>query len=191
MAVRRAEDREALAILKADVLHWGFPECVYRRHPRTGHFLYPSEASLWGPVHSSEQDLVAQLARRLADLPLAPRGRIYVPLTVGGHIDHRLVRQAAEIQRRSLGRIVYYEDYPYAERPDALADVQRDESRWRAEIVSLDDKALDAKAAAIARYQSQVSTFYTDNNEIATRLRAYAAIVSKGQGWAERYWHRG
>jgi LmbE family N-acetylglucosaminyl deacetylase len=191
VAARRAEDHAALAVLKADVLHWDFPECVYRRHPKAGRFLYPSEASLWGPIHSSEQDLVAQLTRRLTELPLASTGRIYVPLTVGGHVDHRLVRQAAEAQRRGLEKIAYYEEYPYAEHPSALTEVLSEESGWRAEIVSLDDKALDAKAAAIARYHSQISTFYSDAGEIVTRLRAYASVVSQGQGWAERYWRRG
>lgn len=189
VAARRAEDREAMAVLNADVLHWEWPECVYRRHPTTGEFLYPSEESLWGQVHPSEGDFPARLARRVADLPLAPGGCVYVPLTVGDHVDHHIVRQAAEMWGAPGGEMVYYEEYPYAEHPEALAVVLGDGKEWLVETVPLDEKALDAKAAAVVCYRSQVSTFFTGEEEIALRLRAYATVAGEGQGWAERYWH--
>lgn len=189
-AARRAEDREALSILRADARHCEWPECVYRRHPETGAFLYPSEESLWGPPHPAEQDLAAQLAQSLADLPLAAGGRVYVPLTVGGHVDHHLVRQAAEIWGLPGGELVYYEEYPYAEHPEALAVVLEDGSGWQRDIVPLGKEALAAKTAAVTCYHSQISTFFTGKANIAARLRAYAALAAEGQGWAERYWHR-
>jgi LmbE family N-acetylglucosaminyl deacetylase len=190
VAARKAEDREALSVLQADVLHWEWPECVYRRHPTSGDFLYPTEESLWGTVHSAEKYLVTEIAQNLADLPLAPAGRIYVPLTVGNHVDHHLVRQAAETWGAPQGQMVYFEEYPYAERPEALATVLKDRKSWQAEIVPLDAAALDAKAAAVACYRSQISTFFAGEEEIAPRLRAYATAAGAGQQWAERYWHR-
>lgn len=190
VAARRAEDQEALSILKADALHWEVPECVYRRNPQDGRFLYPTEASLWDLVHPSEQSLVARLAQRLAELPLAPEGQVYVPLTVGGHVDHHLVRQAAERWGAPEGELVYYEEYPYTENQTALKAALQDSDGWQAESVPLDTAALDAKAAAVACYHSQISTFFANTKEIATRLRTYAAVVGGGQGWAERYWRR-
>ncbi len=188
-AARRAEDREAMSILDADFLHWEWPECVYRRHPRTNAFLYPSEESLWHLVHPAERNLSTRLARDLADLPLAPGGRVYAPLTVGGHVDHLLVRQAVEIWGASGAELAYYEEYPYAEQPETLAAVLGDGTGWRAEITVLDEAALVAKAAAVACYRSQISTFFSGTDEIAIRLRAYATVASQGQGWVERYWH--
>ena len=190
VAARRGEDQEAMSVLNADALHWEWPECVYRRSPRTGEFLYPAEESLWGSPHSAEHDLPAQLARRLQGLPLAPGGRVYVPLTVGDHVDHHIVRKAAEIWGAPEGEIVYYEEYPYAEHPEALSAVLGDGKGWRAETVWLDEEALNTKARAVACYQSQISTFYSGIDEIALRLRAYATVAGEGQGWAERYWHR-
>jgi LmbE family N-acetylglucosaminyl deacetylase len=190
MAARRAEDREALSILNADGLHWEWPDCIYRRHTRTGDFLYHSEEALVGPVHPSEKTLTEELARRLTDLPLATGGRVYVPLVIGGHVDHCLVRQGAEIWAPPQGDLVYYEDYPYAEQPEALKAVLGDGSGWWAEIVPLDERAIVAKSAAVACYRSQLSTFFASREEMALRLRAYATVASGGKGWAERYWHR-
>jgi hypothetical protein len=130
------------------------------------------------------------LAERLADLPFAPGGRAYVPLTVGGHVDHSLVRQAAEMWGALGGEMVYYEDYPYAEHPAALRDVLGSGFGWKANLVPLNTEALDVKAAAITHYRSQISTFFKDTDEIATRVRAYATVVGDGKGWAERFWQR-
>jgi LmbE family N-acetylglucosaminyl deacetylase len=190
VAARRAEDRDALTILNADLLHWEWPECVYRRHPRTGEFLYPSEESLWHRVHPIEKSLPVQLAQQLADLPLAQEGRVYVPLTVGGHVDHHLVARAAQLWGAPHGEMVYYEEYPYAEHPEALRTVLGNGDGWRAELIFLDDEALAAKTVAVACYHSQISTFFTGTDELAKRLRDYAAIAGGGQKWAERYWHR-
>jgi LmbE family N-acetylglucosaminyl deacetylase len=190
VAARRDEDQDAMAVLNVDALHWEWPECVYRRSPYTGEFLYPSEESLWGAPHSAERDLPARLARRLEDLPLAPGGRVYVPLTVGDHVDHHVVRQAAELWGAPEGEIIYYEEYPYAENPEALSVVLEEGQGWQDETVWLDGEALEAKARAVACYQSQISTFYTGVDEIAQRLRDYARIAGEGHGWAERYWLR-
>jgi LmbE family N-acetylglucosaminyl deacetylase len=188
-AARRAEDRQALSILKADLRHWEWPECVYRRYTDSGDFLYPSEASLWGAVHPTEKGFSARIARHLADLPLVSGGRVYAPLTVGGHVDHHLVRQAAELWGAPGGEMIYFEEYPYAEHPEALAAVLKDGDRWRAELIPLDEDALEAKTTAVACYDSQISTFFTDRDEIGARLRAYATLAGGGE-WAERYWHR-
>jgi LmbE family N-acetylglucosaminyl deacetylase len=190
VAVRRAEDEEALSVLGAHSVHWGWPDCIYRRHPTTKEFLYHSEAHLFGPVQLIERGLIVNIARRLAALPLAPGGRVYTPMTVGGHVDHRLVRQATEAWRVPEGELVYYEDYPYVERPEALAAILENGSVWRDEIVPLSEAATAAKIAAVACYRSQISTFFANTDEMAQRLRAYAASASGGAGRAERYWYR-
>lgn len=191
VAIRRVEDKEALSALGAHGLHWEWPDCIYRRHPKTGQFLYDSEMRLFDPVHAAEKGLIEEVARRLAGLPLALGGRVYAPLTVGGHVDHRLVRQAAEAWGVPEGELVYYEDYPYAERPGALETVIGDGDGWRVEIVPMTEQSLAAKIAAVACYHSQISTFFTGTDEMAARLRAFAAIAGGGRGVAERYWLMG
>lgn len=219
--VRRAEDKAALSVLGVEGLYWDWPDCIYRRHPETGRFLYTSETDLFGPVHPAETGLRESISRRLAMLPLARGGQVYAPLGAGGHIDHRLVRQAAEdwwasqpdsggilsghsaenipeagAQSASKGfssqlkSLIYYEDYPYTEQAECLVAVLGDGHWWRAERTPLDEPSMAAKIAAVARYRSQISTFFQDLDEMAERLRAYARRAGSGAESAERYWHK-
>ncbi len=179
---RQAEDLEALARLGAEAIHWPYLDCIYRRTP-DGDFPYASEDALWGETHPSDAGLIEELARRLSGLPLPADGPRYVPLAVGGHVDHRILRRAAEACRPPL---TYYEDFPYARDPRAL-HAALPQGRWRAELVPLSRQALEAKAAAIACYRSQVSTFWEDPNEVDATVRAFARRTG-GVEPAERYW---
>lgn len=196
---RRAEDAAALSVLGVEGLYWEWPDCIYRRHPETERFLYTSETDLFGPVHRAEAGLRESITRRLATLPLAPDGQVYVPMAAGGHVDHRLVRQAAENWWRSLSPhsqngLIYYEDYPYTEQAEHLVAVLGDGHWWRAETILLDERSMGAKITAVARYRSQISTFFDSTEEMAQRLRAYARRAARGAGpgeaSAERYWHK-
>lgn len=181
---RQEEDRAALALLGATVVHWPYTDCIYRRTP-TGCFLYATEESLWGTVHPAEESLIAELANRIAALPLGQDGALYVPLGVGHHVDHQIVRCAAQSSGRDL---IYYEDYPYASDPQAV-QAALGEEHWQADLVRLSTEALKAKIAAIACYRSQLSTFWAGEAEMAQSIQAFAEQVGGGTP-AERYWRR-
>jgi len=187
MAGRRAEDRRALALLGATVLHLPFADGVYRTGP-DGTPLYPSRNAIFGLPHPTESEasgLLDQLIHALATLLTSPQSRIYVPLGVGGHVDHRLTRLAAERWHPARADFSYYEEYPYAEAP---AEVQAalNNGPWQAQLVPLTEADLAAKVAAIACYASQIGTFFASRAEMAQRVRAYAAHLTGGQGYAER-----
>jgi LmbE family N-acetylglucosaminyl deacetylase len=179
---RQREDQRALSILGAEPLHWPYADCIYRRAPG-GDFPYAGEEALWGAIHPSETTLVPELAEQLRALSLRMGGTLYAPLAVGGHVDHRIVRQAAERAERPL---TCYEDFPYAEAPGAV-DAALTGGEWRAELVTLSQEALEAKIAAIARYRSQISTFWGSETAMAAALRASAERTGNGRP-AERYW---
>ncbi len=170
---RREEDLAALAVLGAKAIHWPYADCIYRQAP-DGRFFYGDEASLGGDIDLAEDDLIAELATQLTALPLKQGGTIYTPLGVGCHVDHQIVRRAAECSGRTL---TYYEDFPYAQDPEAVRGTLA-MGDWRAELVTLSEQALEAKIAAIACYHSQISTFWSDTAEMAAGVRAFA----------ERYW---
>lgn len=181
---RQEEDRAALALLGAEAVHWPYTDCIYRRTP-DGRFPYASEESLWGAVYPAEESLVAELARRIAALPLERGGALYTPLGVGHHVDHQIVRHAACDSGRAP---IYYEDYPYARDPQAV-QVALGEEQWQSELVPLSTEALEAKIAAIACYRSQLSTFWADAAEMAASIQAFAEHTGNGRP-AERYWKR-
>jgi len=205
VARRRDEDLTALAYLGAEVAHWPYPDCIYRRGPY-GRFLYVGEEALWGEVHPADGKLIEGLTSRLAALPVKQGGEAYAPLGVGHHVDHQILRRAADALRRiRVGQaLTYYEDFPYAEDPQA---VQAALAGTKAEIglVMLSEEALAAKIAAIMCYRSQISTFWAGADHVAARVRAFARRTGDGEAaiadvdrasgrscvrasGAERYW---
>ena len=200
VAQRRAEDRAALAVLGAEWLHLSFLDCIYRCGP-DDRALYPGPVDMFGPPNPDDDGTLAALAEALADLP--PAGRVYLPLGVGGHVDHLATRRAAE---RVFAAPLYYEEYPYTARPGALAAAfdrpQRSSETsevWAAATVWLSAAALAAKTAAVAAYASQLSSFFTGPDDLAAKLaddgrRALADALADGEtppDWAvggERLW---
>ncbi len=181
-AARREEDRAALALLGAVAVHWDFRDCIYRRAP-DGRALYADWGGLWGPRAEEDGEMLAELTRRIVELPSS--ATLCVPLGAGRHVDHRLVREAAEQTGRPL---VYYEDYPYAGEAGEVEEALG-EGDWKPGVVALDEAALEAKIAAALCYRSQITSFWADEADLAAHFRAYAEGVGGGSP-AERYWRR-
>ena len=222
-AARRAEDVEACKALGAEAIHLGFPDCVYRLGQMGGP-LYPTREAIFGEAAPVEMPLVEEIVRALNRVTAEAWGAaagegagnrrtgVYLPLTAGHHVDHQIVRAAAEQWAASQSsrrlRIAYYEDYPYAESPEEVRSAleghpalwyqagraKGNESSTAAakvgytvNVVELGEEAMKAKVKAIACYRSQLSTFFANEAEMEARVRAYAVAVGGGQP-AERVW---
>jgi LmbE family N-acetylglucosaminyl deacetylase len=188
VARRQDEDLAALTLLGAEAVHWPYTDCIYRQAP-DDHFPYASEEALWAEIHPSEKSgLVVELADRLRALPFRQDGgdaqapTVYAPLGVGHHVDHQIVRRAAEA---SGHRLTYYEEYPYAQDPHEVR-VALEGRHWQARQVLLSAEALRAKIAAVACYRSQLSTFWANLGEMDAAIRAFAERSGDGEP-AERY----
>jgi LmbE family N-acetylglucosaminyl deacetylase len=163
---RRSEDRVACGRLDASVLHLDIPDAIYRLDP-TGGALYPTEEALTSPVSPSEADLIQRVAERLQ--AACPPGRLYSPLAIGGHVDHRLTRAAAE----RLGRpLWYYRDFPYASRAASYPDdLPRPPAREA--FLQLSAEEIQTWAAAVSEYRSQLSTFWPDEYSLYQEIRTF------------------
>jgi LmbE family N-acetylglucosaminyl deacetylase len=119
-AERREEDAEAVAACGAIALHAGLPDALFRRRrgvpalvPELAH-VYPTwtyhlsrgVVSPADPAVATVDRLLAQLLAEPSDLPTV----LLAPMGIGGHVDHVLVRDAAQ---RSGARVVSYADVPY------------------------------------------------------------------------------
>jgi LmbE family N-acetylglucosaminyl deacetylase len=199
VAQRRAEDALAARILGADVLHWPYFDCIYRRNPSSAAPLYGSVEAIFGAVDPAETQLIAELAGALETLPAG--GRVIAPLAVGNHVDHQITRAAAE---QAFGReLWYFEDYPYTAIPGALEaalpEVERAE--WVEETILLGEAAVEAKIAAIMAFRSQLSSFFASPDDLARQVRAEGLRVlgsireraDSGMPYpgAERLWRQG
>ena len=155
---RRDEDRGACGLLGVDWAHFPIPECLYRPARAPGTWRYACRADIFGSLHPEDEGLVAEIASLLAGLP--PAARIGVPLGVGGHVDHQLVRRAAE--RAGIAGAFYYAEQPYSARDPAPLAARRARPDWREERVRLADEELTAKLAAARAYASQVAKLYPE-----------------------------
>lgn len=185
---RRAEDMAALKAISASirVTHLPFPDCVYRLG-KMGWPLYFTRDSIFGAVAEVEAPLVEEIFQTLKRMRASvPRdASVYLPLTAGHHVDHQIVRAAGE-RWAGQRQVIYYEEFPYAEKPEQVTRAL-DGDPLQAHRIELDEGALISKVTAIACYRSQISTFFKDEAEMAARVRAYAQVVGDGPP-AERLW---
>lgn len=193
MALRRAEDRAALALLGAETLHLDYLDAVYRADS-DGQWMYIDLETLLGGVHPADPlagDGIEALATRFAGLiPLEGQQVVYAPLGVGNHVDHQIVHTLAHRLAERGYRVALYEDYPYAERSDAVESilVAAGDAQWRADAIPLGVVNLTAKVRALAYYRTQLGVLFGGAEAMPGRVWAFAASRSPGRGLAERIW---
>jgi LmbE family N-acetylglucosaminyl deacetylase len=183
-ALRRQEDLASCAQLSATCRHLPVPDCIYRQagldywrktkpverktNSAQTSFLYPNRDTIFAALHPQENDLVDRLARALSDM-LPPESELLCPLTLGGHVDHRLTRAAAE----SLGReLWYYADYPYVmEHGEQIAALEA--GGWLMQRFPISQTAVETWFQAVAAHKSQISTFWPDLSAMQAAIQAY------------------
>ena len=170
-ALRRSEDRAACGILGAGWRHSPLPDCIYRRLPETGEPVIGERDDLFRSYSPGEGYLVAQIAAWIrASLP--EKARLVSPMTLGGHIDHLLVRAAAEALESP---VLFYADYPYAVDDPLLHTNLRAKSAENHPALkqSLSFQAVSAWQEAVAAYASQISSFWGSLEEMRAKIGAY------------------
>lgn len=193
MALRRAEDRAAVTSLGAEARHLDYLDAVYRAGP-DGEWLYDHEEALWQEVHPADpidQKGIEALADQLAGQLLPKDGAtVYAPLGVAQHVDHQLVHAAARLLLEMGYQVAFYEDYPYAEKAEALASAVEavGAKQWRIEEISLRAKDLVAKTCAVSYYRSQMSILFGGAEAMPNRVWAFAASRAPRVCLAERIW---
>jgi len=131
-------------------------------------FLYPDREAIFGILHPLEDSLVRQLAHRLSE-SLPEFSDLVCPIGLGGHVDHRLTRQAAEILDR---RLWYYADYPYV--TQAGTEIAALEANgWQKQRFPISSAAIEAWIQAVRAHESQISTFWPDLPALRAAIQAY------------------
>lgn len=162
--IRRIEDTVACGQLGAAYVHFDTPDCIYRMDKDQADYYYQTDEAIFGEVDPGEADLVNQVAQLIKE-NLPEDAAVICPLTLGGHVDHRLTRKAAE----QLGiPLLYYADYPYV-----LYDTPESRKLDDFNVYTVSPKGLEAWQDAVSEYQSQISTFWYDEASMRTSIRAY------------------
>lgn len=184
---RQIEDENASNILGVDFMHLPLPDCVYRLAGELA--LYPSEESLFGDVHPA--DYAPRLLKGIQIPELETAAKVYLPLGVGHHVDHQIVRDWGMTQMRDApdkSVLRFYVEFPYSkvDRSTELALSAIDLPLEPADVI-LSDKDMAAKLKAIACYDSQISTFWQDLVTMETDVRR-AFTDSHSGDFVERFW---
>jgi LmbE family N-acetylglucosaminyl deacetylase len=160
MALRRAEDAAAMAVLGAEPRWLDFPEAPHRG--------YGDARALFGEVRADDT-VDAPLAVRFAALLTELRPTLLLaPQGVGGHVDHLLLIRA--LDRVAGGAsILWWRDFPYAARtnaPQPLGARFQALPEWTLDVAALTERRLHGCAA----YASQLGFQFGGRARLEERL---------------------
>jgi LmbE family N-acetylglucosaminyl deacetylase len=199
MARRRLEDERFAYFAEASIVFLDLPDAVFRG--------YEGDDELLGMPRADDDAPFEILRREIARLE--PQ-KVYLPLGVGGHVDHQLCREVGirllQEGRRWVmpgpdyaGIVTFYEDFPYAWwnefrrledlGADPLASLPSDVS-VTPEFADITDQ-IERKITGISLYESQLERLFDGTLEMANAVRAYGralALLGDVDGSAERYW---
>jgi LmbE family N-acetylglucosaminyl deacetylase len=167
MGLRRAEDLVACGRLGASVVHLGLADAVYRRGAG-GEALHPTVESLFG-LPSPEDEEQINLITDTLERAVAREAEVYLPLGIGSHVDHLLVRRAGERAGRAHW---YYREIPYVLREAPLV-VEPPPAGVSEARVTLAEAEIEMWAIGAGEYHSQISSFWSDVESLDSDLRAY------------------
>jgi LmbE family N-acetylglucosaminyl deacetylase len=109
LTVRRDEDAAAAAILGCRTRWLGYFDAIYRGE------RYAADGELFGDLKEVEAGLVPLIADEILSLPEWETGTtVYVPLAIGGHVDHQITFAAGQLLAARGISVFAYEDCPYA-----------------------------------------------------------------------------
>jgi LmbE family N-acetylglucosaminyl deacetylase len=199
MARRRLEDERFTYFSEASVVFLDLPDAVFRGYEGDAQLLGPPRADDTAPFELLRQEIVR----------LEPQ-KVYLPLGVGGHVDHQLCREVGvallhEARRWVMpgpdyaGKVVFYEDFPYSWWDDfnRLEDLGADVVESLPSEVSISPTYADIgdqierKITGISLYESQIDRLFDGTREMGDAVRAYGeamGVMGGIDGPAERYW---
>jgi LmbE family N-acetylglucosaminyl deacetylase len=199
MARRRLEDERFAYFAEASIVFLDLPDAIFRG--------YDGDEELLGMPRADDDAPFELLRREIARLE--PQ-KVYVPLGIGGHVDHQLCREVGvrllqEGRRWTMpgpeyaGIVTFYEDFPYAWWNDfrRLEDLGSDplaglpaDVRINAEFADITDQ-IERKITGISLYESQIERLFDGTLAMADAVRRYGRVVAglgDVDGSAERYW---
>ncbi len=172
-AQRRIEDQNSCQRLGASSRYFSTPDCIYRRNPASGEYLYASEAALNSALQAGDGQVIQSLQVELKQC-LDPSAELVSPLGLGNHVDHQLARRAAEGLDRPLW---YFADFPYVLRNTTFGE-QLEREGWSSRLFPITEDGLAAWVDSISAHASQVSTFWA--NDLAMRQVVADYLNSSG-----------
>lgn len=179
MLHRRSEEEAALGLLGVDLIYLRFLDAAYRGYAE-GEPRYVPLTRVFGKPHPNDKTLLAELKQAFEMLPKA--NSWILPMGMGRHVDHLLVRDAAEAVCKA--EILYFEDFPYSRDSSVrLKTILWRLLIWRRDFKELLEDDVQAKVDAIRCYRSQLAAVFPSPQVLADDVRDFT-------GDKERLWRR-
>jgi LmbE family N-acetylglucosaminyl deacetylase len=193
------EDERFAYFAEASIVLLDLPDAVFRGYEGDDELLGEPRTDDAAPFEALRDEITR----------LEPQ-KVYLPLGVGGHVDHQLCRSVGigllnESRRWVMpgpeyaGIVTFYEDFPYAlwgdfRRLDQVStngqlDLPADVA-LAPEYADVTDQ-LERKITGIALYESQLDRLFGGKRKMADAVRAWGRQVGalgNVDGFAERYW---
>lgn len=185
LSVRRAEDAAAAAVLGCRTRWLGYFDAIYRGD------RYEEDGELFGQLQEVEAGLVPMIAEEVLNLPeRESESAVYVPLGVGGHVDHQLTFAAGQLLAARGVPVFAYEDCPYAIHTPAGVDRRLEAlgEQVGTPVVVPIGAMIERRITAIAAYTTQVPVIFRFTDDMPGVVAMHAARVGGDRGPAERYW---
>lgn len=169
-SLRRNEDKRALELIGGRVESLGFIDAAMRRDANTAYIFDRLEA-LFDMREIGKEDLLLRVARSVSAC-LEPGDAVFAPLALGGHVDHRIVKDAARMLPQGITG--WYADFPYARNiaeSDMDKALQSIGGTVRPAQVDVD---FDVWRRAALSYRSQVVRLFGGAGAFEEQLSDYA-----------------
>jgi len=191
---RRTEDLNAISSIGAEAIHLQFPCSIYRFDLKTGKFLYTSKTDIFSGECLQEPKILPDMIQEInTKINIRTPEILFIPLSIGGHIDHILTRKALEAiyLPEEKKRLIYYEDFPYVLRYFNLQNESKKQeiNGLQSLIIQLSISDLESREFASRCYKSQSQETAKVIGLPLDQIRPYAAsVLGKKGGFGERYW---
>lgn len=175
---RSQEDAASCKVLGARYRRYTVPDCIYRHLPGTDDPVIKDPDDIKGELEPDELYLIPPVTDFLRK-NLPEEYELVIPLTIGHHRDHVLVRKAAE----RLGiPLWHYADYPYIiqEKYDLKEWIPPDAGQFS---LAVTPQGLKAWQDGIACHRSQLVFFWSDESEMCSAIEAYARTGGGNTLW--------
>ena len=185
---RADENRVALEELMIKHVSLDFLEALFRKLA-DGSF----ECNSWEDIFSVRPNYLEYEISLMKALCKKVLGRfdlkefdIFLPLAIGGHIDHRLIFGLSKFfinQNIKKNNVFYYEDLPYA----AIGELNEDKFYSLNLFAEIQEISLDEKLAAVKFYETGLRMGEGEGRVIAA-IKHHAVFIGQDSKAGERFW---
>lgn len=175
VTARRKEDINSAKVLGATTHYFDFLDCIYRQD-KNGNWLY---SMIFTDPLPEEDDLPQQIADEISKR-LKSDDKLVCQFGIGQHVDHVLVRRAAELLGKPL---LYVADIPYLFKKPEQLHPHTVEMKEDVEMVS--ETGIHVWQEAILMYDSQMDELFQSRDRMREQIREYCQTVGGIRFWSK------